>query len=154
MWTVQNLDALHIGKIAQSRRRARTEHAVDEHADRWLDTEVVVAVTKTANDERRCRRCLQLAYPQRRGHGLQIENVADLRVFKCFAGGDADRNWRFLKRLLTLRGGHDNDTALVFVGKLWQIAVLSKSGGWCRDGKAGSACQKCSAQGTGYAGSI
>ena len=61
-------------------RRARTEHTVDEDADRRLDPEIVVAVAEAADEEVCISRALQLV-DAKRGHlRLEVVEVADLRT--------------------------------------------------------------------------
>ena len=78
---------------------------------------------------------MQLADTQRRGHRLQVENVADLRILKRFTAGHGDRNRSFLKRLLTLRRGDDDQVAGILIRRfdayvVVLISILRKGNAW------------------------
>ena len=106
--SAQDFDALDVRKVRNLRRRTRPVDAVDEHANRRLDTGIVRAVAEAANDEVGVGRRLQLANAQRRNDRLKVIQVNDFGFFNhVFAdNGHGDRN--VLQRLLTL-GGSDRD---------------------------------------------
>src|SRR3546814_15184073 len=62
--------------------RARAINAVDEDADRGLDAGVVGAFPEAADDEIGVGARLELADTQAGNRGLQVDQVADLRILK------------------------------------------------------------------------
>ena len=73
---------------------------------------IVGAVAKAANDEIGVGRTLQLVDAQRGNQRLQVDQIANLRLFDRIGAGDGHRNRQFLKRGFALAGGHDDRVAV------------------------------------------
>ena len=122
--SAQHFDAADIGEVADLAGRTRAENAVDEHADRGLDADIVVAIAEAADDEGGGRARLELVHPKRGGNRLQIDQVANFGALERFAGGHADRDRSLLQRLLALGRGDDDEVRGVLILKLFEPVIV------------------------------
>src|SRR3546814_9648450 len=105
-------DVCSSDRVADLGGRARTIDAVDEHADRRLDAGIVRAVAEAADDEIGVGARLELADAQAGHRRLQVDQIANRRIFKVRGRGYRHRDGRILQRLRALRGGDDDLAAI------------------------------------------
>ncbi len=103
---LQHFDAFELAQVAEADAVARAVHAVDHHAYRRFQADVV-AHRAYATDARRGD-----GFVLRTGHGqaghqhLQVLDVAHARVLQELFGDRSDRDRHILHGLLTLLRGH------------------------------------------------
>ena len=125
----EHFDAAQVGQIADLGRRPRAIDAIDEHANRRFDTGVIGAVAEAADDEIGVGRALQLRHAQAGDQGLNVEQIADLRLLDCFCSSYRYGDRCCLQRLFTLGCSDDDVTAFAF--------GLIGGNGICRSGIGG-----------------
>ena len=99
----QHFDALDVRQVRNLRRRPRTVHTINEHADRGLDAGIVGAVAKATDHEVRVRRRLELADAERWHEGLEIIEIENLGFRDDTFINDRNGDRNVLERLLPLR---------------------------------------------------
>ena len=140
--SAQHFNALDRGQFSQRHTGARTEYAIDKHANSRFKTGVVASGTDTA-DRQYCTGCRRLAGCglQRRGKLLDAANVNDTGIGKLFAADNAHRQWHVLGGLVTAGCGNDDFVIGISIfGRLFGLdfAILGERRR-CRRDKHGSA---------------